>query len=96
MKIKYVPRRLRPFDWQMCAIKLIGAPVLAFFATIALIGWGQPDMLHTRMENGQVIHEDKRATPEAAQDAYCDRLREDAPTNAWAAHVLTERPECHD
>ena len=92
----YTPRRLRPFDWHMCIIKLIGAPIVGFAITIVLIGFGgDAGMLDSTMENGQVVREWNPGSRDQAADARCKMMRADAadlnaPTNAWATHLLAE------
>lgn len=48
----WTPRRTRETTWQMTITKLILCPIAAAGVAVALIGWGQPDMLHPLNDQG--------------------------------------------
>lgn len=50
----WTPRRVRPTTWQMTLTKLLLAPIAAAGVTVALIGWGQPYVLHQDFTQGEV------------------------------------------
>lgn len=53
-RYRWVPRRLRRPTWQMTLTKLLCAPILGAAAAIALIGWGQPYVMHQDFTDGGV------------------------------------------
>jgi hypothetical protein len=53
-RITWTPRRMRATTWQMTLTKLTLAPIVAAAVTVALIGWGQPYVLHQDYSQGGV------------------------------------------
>lgn len=50
----WIPRRLRRTTLEMTLTKLLLAPIAAAGVTVALIGWGQPYVLHQDFSQGEV------------------------------------------
>lgn len=53
-RYRWTPRRLRQTTWQMTLVKLLCAPIVGGAAVIALIGFGQPYVLHQDYTSGGV------------------------------------------
>lgn len=51
---RWTPRRLRRPTWQMTMTKLLCAPIAGAAVVVALIGWGQPYVMHQDFTDGGV------------------------------------------
>jgi hypothetical protein len=51
---RWTPRRMRRPTWQMTLTKLVCAPVAGAAVVVALIGWGQPYVMHQDYTQGGV------------------------------------------